>query len=216
MKRLKHGFTLVELVIIVSVVTVLMSIIVPSAQKILNDSKKAKARNYMKQIAVSYCRIYQSKGFIPNADSGEKLVTILASYGELNNANLFVFPGDASAAEVQRETIYPADDTESSWQEGGDFSVYLVGNIDEDVNMSTTPIAFSRGLKSNGSWGTNGVYGSSGGYVAFLDGSVRWYDNLSDNDGKLSVYNGSTSTANIGEAIPSNAIIFSRSEKVTL
>jgi type II secretory pathway pseudopilin PulG len=196
MKVLKSqkAFTLVELVIVVSIVILLMSIIIPSSQKVLSNARKSKAQSAMKQIAEAYCRYYQDNGYIPVVDSSVELAKKFAEDGELNNANLFIFPGDSRAAGVLRENIWPYDG--SPWESGKQLSVQLVGNIMKEVNQSTTPIAISRGLQDGGTWSKDGVWGTDGGFIGFLDGQVRWYKNLTADDGKLSTDNGSTASIN--------------------
>jgi hypothetical protein len=103
---------------------------------------------------------------------------------KLNNANTFVFPGDRKAADILRENIWPLGD-EFAWEDGKHLSVCLIANITQ---------AFSRGLELySGCWTQeDGVWGAEGGPVTFLDGEVRWYTDLSEGDGKLSVPGKST------------------------
>jgi prepilin-type N-terminal cleavage/methylation domain-containing protein len=188
-----RAFTLIELIVVISIISILMSLILPSAQKVLSSARKSKARTYMKQIAEAYCRYYQENGFIPDANSGVEFIEDCASRGELNNATLFVFPGDKKAAAVLRETIWPVKD-EHAWEGGKQLSVNLIANITREVSAATTPVAFSRGLDLEGGRWTqeDGVWGAEGGFVAFLDGQVRWYTNLSEEGGKLSMNTGNT------------------------
>jgi hypothetical protein len=72
------------------------------------------------------------------------------------------------------------------WEKGKHLSVALVGNITKAVDQATTPVVFSRGLGTDGKWTQEGAWGTEGGFIGFLDGQVRWYKNLSDDDGKLS------------------------------
>ncbi|MDR1906907.1 MAG: prepilin-type N-terminal cleavage/methylation domain-containing protein [Puniceicoccales bacterium] len=192
MKTIKKiaGFTLIELIIVVSIIALLMTIIIPASQKVFINSRKVKARSYMKQIAEAYCRYYQDNGYIPTATSSVLLAQEFAKEGELNNANLFVFPGDSKAAGVLRENIYPDVDG-SAWETGKQLSVSLIGGITKEVNQSTTPVAFSRGLQEDGKWKADGVWGSDGGFIGFLDGQVRWYKEV---DNKLSLETAGTSS----------------------
>ncbi|MDR2372240.1 MAG: prepilin-type N-terminal cleavage/methylation domain-containing protein, partial [Puniceicoccales bacterium] len=129
MKVLKNqrAFTLVELIIVVSIIAILMSIIIPASQKVFVNARRSKAQAAMKQIAETYCRYYQDNGFIPDANTSVGLAEKFAAEGELNNSQLFVFPGDSKAAGVLRENIYPLDG--SAWETGKYLSVQLVGNI---------------------------------------------------------------------------------------
>ncbi|MDR0590692.1 MAG: type II secretion system GspH family protein [Puniceicoccales bacterium] len=196
MKNLKNNraFTLIELIVVVSIITILMSLVLPTAQKVLSSARKSKARAYMKQIAETYCRYYQDNGFIPDASNTVQLIEGCAQGGDLNNAHIFVFPGDKKAADVLRENVWPIDDGQHAWEGGKHLSVCLIGCITREVTAATTPVAFSRGLDLyNGRWTqADGVWGAEGGFVAFLDGQVRWYTDLSEGGGKLSTASGST------------------------
>ncbi|MDR1366385.1 MAG: prepilin-type N-terminal cleavage/methylation domain-containing protein, partial [Puniceicoccales bacterium] len=151
MKILKKqkAFTLIELIVVVSIVVILMSIVIPGAQKVLANARKAKAQACMKQIAEAYCRYYQAHGYLPTGSSALTVIEEFAKEGELNNANLFVFPGDAQAAKVLREQIWPKDeDGKFPWESGKRLSVTLVRSTSamKELNPSTTPVVFSRGL----------------------------------------------------------------------
>jgi hypothetical protein len=57
------------------------------------------------------------------------------------------------------------------------FSYCTIGNLDGSVPLATTPLAFTRGLKTDGTWdGKYGLYGTKGGYVVFCDGHTVWFD----------------------------------------
>jgi hypothetical protein len=76
---------------------------------------------------------------------------------------------------------------------------------------STTPIAFTRGLKADGTWdnnadgGARSVYGEDGGHIAFLGGNVQFYKDLGDSDatGRLTKTNGKP-TVDIRQTIPTS------------
>jgi len=84
---------------------------------------------------------------------------------------------------------------------------------------STTPVAWTRGLKTDGTWAsetasTPGVYGSKGGFIAFLDGHVTWYDNLRDEGGQLVNYTTKKPTSNIYEALPPGTSVLDSTENI--
>ena len=81
MKCLKNGFTLVELIVVISVIVVLMSLVVPATQKVMMNSRKMKAQSHMKQIATAYCAYFNDNGYIPTANSSMELAEIFAKEG---------------------------------------------------------------------------------------------------------------------------------------
>jgi type II secretory pathway pseudopilin PulG len=66
---------------------------------------------------------------------------------------------------------------------------------------ATTPIAWTRGLQSDGTWAKHSPYGTDGGYIVFLGGNVAFYRNLSEDGGQLISRDG-TKTANTLDALP--------------
>jgi prepilin-type N-terminal cleavage/methylation domain-containing protein/prepilin-type processing-associated H-X9-DG protein len=110
----------------------------------------------------------------------------------LNDPGVFVSPGDKLASKVAQSVICETGRDDGFYYDGyaweyapgilGEgaavvFSYCLVTGLPGNVPLDITPIAFTRGLKKDGTWDeTVGLYGSSGGYVAFCDGHVAWYD----------------------------------------
>lgn len=64
---------------------------------------------------------------------------------------------------------------------------------------SAMPIAWTRGLRSDGTWSPHSPYGTEGGYVVFLGGNVAFYRSLA---GELLRFDGKGMTGNILEALP--------------
>jgi type II secretory pathway pseudopilin PulG len=85
-------------------------------------------------------------------------------------------------------------------------------------NAGEIPIAYSRGLRDGdvapGTWADSkinfdlgGIFGNSGGLIAFLDGHVEWFDNLGTGDRcALKKYGADAMTNKIYEAIPRGGV----------
>ena len=74
-----------------------------------------------------------------------------------------------------------------------------------DKMPATTPVAWTRGLQSNGTWAKHSPYGSDGGgYIAFIGGNVMFYKNLGATPatGELTRFDGQGPTNNVLEALP--------------
>lgn len=69
---------------------------------------------------------------------------------------------------------------------------------------ATTPVAWTRGLRSDGRWAPDSPYGGEGGHVVFLDGNVVFFHQI---DGRLSRFDGTGPTSDILEALPPGARI---------
>lgn len=67
---------------------------------------------------------------------------------------------------------------------------------------ATTPIAWTRGLQTDGTWSPHSPYGETGGWIFFLGGNVGFYKNLTDAENRLVRFDGKGSTSHILEALP--------------
>ncbi|MDR2812555.1 MAG: prepilin-type N-terminal cleavage/methylation domain-containing protein, partial [Puniceicoccales bacterium] len=114
----------------------------------------------------------------------------------LNDPNVYVSPGDKYSTVIKDSIIQEAGNREgggltqpTAWKHisGTDFDIpnggcglfsyCTIANLDGSVPLATTPLAFTRGLKTDGTWDEKyGLYGSKGGYVVFCDGHTTWLD----------------------------------------
>jgi prepilin-type processing-associated H-X9-DG protein len=142
----------------------------------------------------------------------------------LNDPSVYISPGDKYASNAISTYIARGSDN----TEGSDlmfnfglsdarsndfdlvrnhfFSYCTIGNLNGSVPLSTTPLAFTRGLKSDGTWDEKyGLYGTKGGYVVFCDGHVTWFDG--SKPVKFFHWNGEKYTTDIRQAVPDVAKI---------
>ncbi|MDR1591173.1 MAG: type II secretion system GspH family protein [Puniceicoccales bacterium] len=218
--RGRKGFTLIELLIAIVIIGILMSLLIPAVSKVLENARRAKGANCLKQIAMAYSQYcnddVNGRNICLENKDGLEWALVLAKAGYLNDPNMYTFSGDSGASKVTKKSIVTADLTDNqAWNDTDpeEFSVYLIDNVPIDAPLSTTPIAFTRGYPETDStglakWPKTGVYGDKGGYIAFLDGHVEWFEDLGRNDdGKLMVWGGTGTTNRIEEAIPNTATI---------
>jgi len=77
-----------------------------------------------------------------------------------------------------------------------------LGQLDATKMPATTPIAWMRGLRPDGTWSPSSPYGTSGGYIVFMGGNVKFYSTLTTDGGQLARFDGQGKTANILKALP--------------
>lgn len=107
-----------------------------------------------------------------------------ASVGALGNLYT-VLTADRSGVTPEFRSLVP------SW-------AVPLGQLDAGM-PSTVPIAWTRGLQSDGTWSSHSPYGPEGGHVAFLGGNVAFYRNVRD---ALTRFDEKGKTSNILEALP--------------
>jgi type IV pilus assembly protein PilA len=177
------GFTLIELIVVISILGVLMSFVVPSISGVIERSRRSNALNCMKKLADGYLAYRELNGTYIRmdgypVDSVRDFATLLAQEGLLNDPNCYVFSCDARANSVNKpknNTIVHADGKTFAdcWENTSDinsFSVNIIIDLPDSCRPNTTPIAYTRGLGSGGTWSEAGPFGAKGGFIAFLDG----------------------------------------------
>ncbi|MDR1366387.1 MAG: prepilin-type N-terminal cleavage/methylation domain-containing protein [Puniceicoccales bacterium] len=220
------GFTLIELLIAIVIIGILMSLLIPAVNKIMENARRLKGLNSLKQIATAYTQYSNDDVNGRNIDAGNSptgiiWATKLAQAGYLNDPTVYCFSGDNGASRVLKKIIATSATTDGSdaWgsvpgtESDQEFSVWVISNVPTDAPAATTPIAFTRGLPADGKWPNSGVYGTKGGYIAFLDGHVEWYDNLGtgEDEGQLVNWDTGKATNSIQDTIPDSAQILSAS-----
>lgn len=219
MKRRHSAFTLIELVVVISIIGVLMSFVLPSVSDVMGRSRRANAQNCLQKIAHAYL-MYRNEHGDFSTDDVESFALLMARAGLLNDPNAYNFDTLAqSVNHIKKDTIVTGNgQTESHcWSDAHQtqsFSVHVIVGLDESCSETTTPIAYTRGLKSDGTWDKDhDVFGGKGGLIAFLDGHVKWYPDVCD---RLLKHNRTGTTSNLQEALPPNAKILGAQGVISL
>ncbi|MDR0740219.1 MAG: prepilin-type N-terminal cleavage/methylation domain-containing protein [Puniceicoccales bacterium] len=228
----RKSFTLVELMTVISILTVLIALTYPAVQAVMNRVHRAKAANNLRTIALAHAQFITDfgraitfsdiKNIGNNTYNANNFAAILAKYGYINDVSVWAWDFDYKVKAHKNDTskTFPTEIYNKSIErththfQGGTFPLSVVCGIVQCPNFDYKtllkgkyPAAYSRGLKSNGSWmefSTNdngGVFGTKGGLVAYYDGSVEWCTNTVN---KFVKYSDKTKSSKICDAIPNS------------
>lgn len=226
----QSGFTLVELLSVVAIIAILIAFLVPATGKAINLTKKTRDSNHLRQIALGYTIVMaENMGnteVLTQANNLYEWAGELAKEADLNDPSFWINKEDPALNALKGELLptYIGSFEHQQWALNPSFKKFplsitvATGQI-SSRNPSTTPIVWTRGLKPDGTWAseneeTPGVYGSKGGFIAFLDGHIEWYQNLSKNGGQLFHWKTRKPTKNIYEAIGPGAYVLDYQKKL--
>ena len=220
MKRNANGFTLIELLMVLGVMSVLMGMLMPSVGAIREKAQRMATGQKLRQIglAVSTYQSITGRSLVA-ADLGEWMAELASETG-LREGKIYIHEEDALLAAVGESIplVVVRPGSEGDWVPIDGFDRWPIGiavasGVGPAVNPSSTPIVWTRGLQTNGRWAgfadsRPGVYGSEGGFIAFLDGHVEFYNDLNKEGGQLIHYTEGTPTGDIQEALPPGAVVY--------
>lgn len=221
-RRSRSGFTLVELLTVIAVIGILAAIIIPTVGNVRERASRSAAASNLRQIAISYAT-YSTSGGRPRSISAENIyewARVLAQSGNFNDPQIYILPTDPMVEQTDQQmprvVASPPASGAGDWTidptfQGFPLSFAVAARVSGRAPASSTPIAWTRGLQTSGTWAsldaaTPGVYGAEGGHIAYLDGHVVFYENLTDDGGQLMNYTTKQPTSNIKEALNTGAV----------
>lgn len=226
MKRNNHGFSLLELLMVLGVMGLLMGLLLPAAGVVREKAQRMAAASQVRQLALAVAS-YQSLTGRPlaAADLGSWMSRLAEGTG-ICEADLYLFGPDPLLAVIGEEPppVLVSQGPDGSWETVDGFAEWPVGvavasGISMEANPSLTPVVWTRGLGADGRWSgaggeRTGVFGSEGGLVGFLDGRVEFFSDLSADGGQLVNAATGERTGNIAEALPAGAVVYDQQGRV--
>ena len=200
--------------VVLGVLLVLTLLIMPAVNYVSETARRAVDANQLRQIVqAAHLHGVDHHEQLPNATDVWDYARILADDAGLDDPKLWSSMNDPAAKTVSPlPTKILADNGASpravdpAFREVKPSVAVALGKLNSRM-PATTPIAWTRGLQTDGTWSAHSPYGTSGGYVAFLGGNVVFYQTLAGNGGELVRHDGKGQTANIREALPPGAEI---------
>jgi len=224
----------VELLVVVAVIAVLAALILPAVRSALQSARRAKAVGYLRQVALAHAHYTCSpEGDLRSIVLGDGATAhdwfgVLAGKDYLSDPRLVMFDFDYLVKSEEAAAgvfgawggffgVLPRRLCGTSRQgldpdfAGKPLSIVVVAGLPAYLE-SPLPLCWTRGLNAQGYWNEaqgpqGGVFGTSGGVIAFTDGSARWFDDLHGSGHPLCQWSTGQSTSNIFECFPSGAYV---------
>jgi len=212
MKKSEKGFTLVELLAVITIVSIFMSFLFPLGRKMVFKSQLAKDIHNLRQIALSYLSCAQDANVfreLNNVSSFKKWAAVLASNGGINDPNCYVYSQDIQS--VPKRIVGTNQDMLADFKEL-QLSWVVIRGVPTNVPLETTPLLYSKGLNlETGEWEDDSLYGKQGGLVAYMDGHVQFYKNLKE---QLIHFKTGAVVSNLRDAVPKNLHAYDTNKQV--
>lgn len=202
-------FSLLNVLSAVAIVGVLAAMIIPMIGPVRGHSPRYVDSSNLRQIGQASL-IYASdhKDQLPQVDDIHAFAFALAKEGGLNDASIWVSSQDRRDSQDHDglSTVLAPDGTALHPVFAAIRpSVSAVVRGLHVAHPSTTPIAWTRGLRPDGTWSKDSPYDGDGGYIVFLGGNVAFYRDLKRDP--LTRFDGQGTTTDIRQALPPDAVI---------
>lgn len=203
-----------ELLIVLALMGVLAGLLLPALGAVQERARKSAAAHQMRQLTMAYLSLAPAaQAEMARAETMAEWALLLARHAGVLDPEIYWVKGDLL---MPRHS--PSPPRQIGWIENGAWrldpgfaewpmAVTVAAGVTSDRSPAHTPIMWTRGLREDGSWGglddtKPGVFGKEGGFVAFLDGRVVFFENLSNHGGQLRNYHTHALTGDIIKALP--------------
>ena len=232
MRKGKASYSIVELTVVISVITVLVSLTVPGIMAVMNRVHRAQAAHHLRTIAMAHAQFisdfdraitFSDVRSISNA-SGINAINVnffaafLSKYNYIDDISVWAWDFDPLVKKYKAnnsawpQKIYNKSDNkiESNFENlpiSVTCGVVECPNFDyKSLLKGKYPAAFSRGLKSDGYW--DGTNGNNCGVFGDKGGLIAYYDGTvewcTNTVGKFTKYLSNETTSQICATIPNN------------
>lgn len=196
----RKGFTLVELLTVIAIIGILAAIIIPTVGRVRDMASRASGQSDVRSIAQIYFAysvdsarprniVRQTWGAgTATVSTPQEWAAVLADQADLNDASVYFlnFDPDVEEAENSGDSVPSVVGTFTDGTLSGvdaDFaafpiSVTVVRGLSTRLPSSSTPIVWTSGLDTGGTWIENSPYRGDGGHIGFVDGHVEWQRDL--------------------------------------
>ena len=165
MVKSKKGFTLIELMLVISIIAILAGMLLPVIVKAREQSRRVSCMSNLRQIGVA-CHIYASDWAerLPNPPGATTLTVadMLVSNGYMESGSIFRCPSSSDKMLLQP----PFATTNVSY-------FYVPAMTESEANQDS-PMWADQWTAGANRWQTWDNHGADGGNVVFVYGNVHW------------------------------------------
>ena len=218
LKKHRKGFTLIELLVVIAIIGILAGLAGAGIPAAMNTVRQMQASAKLRSIGQAYTsystsggktRNISNKGSNPEkgqATSVADYAEVLARYAGLTDARTWYVESDnAIQGEIPMTVLSETTTGSNQLKDVSPISWAVVANAQRNPkNQSGYPMAWLRGLISDGTWAEDAPFGSGVGIILFADGSVQKVSNL-QLDQVMMKADGKGTTSNYQEAITSGS-----------
>ena len=209
-----QGFTLIEFMAVLMIIGIFSGFLFPIGQQVVYKVRLSKDAHNLRQIALSYLNLVQSSENthrdFSNVVSINDWAIRLATQGGINASECYLSIFSDKTADHKNivdnhhRTLGNFRELPLDW--------VCISPIPLNAPLATTPILYSRGLDvSKGVWEEDSVYGTKGGFIAFLDGHTEFFSDLNR---KLVNFRTQQPTSRIQEAVSPQAHAYGTSGRI--
>ena len=215
LKKSRKGFTLIELLTVIAIIGILAGLASAGIPMAMNKARQMVASNNLRSIAQAIVSIRNEGKIITNNGSDARkyqasdvagFAEVLARYTSVREGETWVVGSDVDGYTTVPQHVLSEIDDGTNELSGGAISWDVVVNARRNPKDEVGyPIAWLRGLGTDGQWEEDAPFGRAYGLIAFADGHVKSVTNLLAEEDQLSSYDGKSQTSNYMDAIGANS-----------
>ena len=226
-KSPRSGFTLIELLTVIAIIGILAGILIPTVGAVKKKASMITSSSNLKQVAIAFATYSNagtrtrtiakgawSESNNKQANNMKDWAKLLAYHAELTDAGIWFIGSDEKVSNyggtlprsIGIKQASGSFSESSEWSSIRENVISYSAVVDMNVNApGSTPLIWTKGLSNtSGLWSITSPWQGEGGHIAFMDGHVEFFPNLSDPEYKLAPGKASgltSSTSSILKAI---------------
>lgn len=192
---------------IFTILPIAITLLIPTVGRVREAARRTTDASHIRQIGQASLIVAANHyDELPKGETIYEVAFMLAAGARLNDGAIWFSASDPAINHPSEFT--PVLDSMGTGI-NPDFTSHRAVSFDFVSGLaasdpSTTPIAWTRGLRPDGTWASDSVYRGDGGHIIFMGGNLAFFQHTKGEDG-LGIFINPTSgerTSNVLEALP--------------